>query len=66
MIYRESTTKHGEYDGHHIQVTLADFSSPPTKLVERGLLTEERDQHQYRSNDTVDVHTHQPPVPIQQ
>ena len=46
-----------EYDGHHIQITLADFSGPHKKLVERGLITEESDQHQYRFVDIVDVDT---------
>ncbi|MEJ0017689.1 MAG: hypothetical protein WDN25_14220 [Acetobacteraceae bacterium] len=36
VIYRESPTKHPEYDGHHIQITLADFSGPHKKLLERG------------------------------
>jgi hypothetical protein len=57
VIYRESAKKHGEYDGHHIQITLADFSGPHKKLVERGLITEESDQHQYRFVDLVDVDT---------
>jgi len=60
VIYRESATKHGEYDGHHIQITLADFSGPHKKLLERGLITEESDQHQYRFNDIVDVDTNKP------
>ena len=59
-IYRESATKHPEYDGHHIQITLADFSGPHKKLLERGLITEESDQHQYRFNDIVDVDTNKP------
>jgi len=60
VIYRESAAKHGEYDGHHIQITLADFSGPHKKLLERGLITEESDQHQYRFNDIVDVDTNKP------
>jgi len=60
VIYRESTAKYGEYDGHHIQITLADFSGPHKKLLERGLITEESDQHQYRFNDIVDVDTNKP------
>jgi len=57
VLYRESSVKHGEYDGHHIQITLADFSGPHKKLLERGLITEESDQHQYRFLDIVDVDT---------
>ena len=49
-----------EFDGHHIQITLADFSGPHRKLLERGLITEESDQHQYRFIDIVDVDTNKP------
>jgi hypothetical protein len=54
-VFRETTAKLPAYDGHHIQITLADFSGPHKKLVERGLITEESDQHQYRFTDIVDV-----------
>ena len=42
------------FDGHHIAIYLADFSGPYNKLMERGLITEESDQHQYRFLDVVD------------
>jgi hypothetical protein len=57
VTYRETDKPLAPYDGHHIQITLADFSSPHQKLVERGLITEESDQHQYRFVDIVDVDT---------
>ena len=60
VIYRESATQHPDYDGHHIQITLADFSGPHKKLLERGLISEESDQHQYRFLDIVDVDTNKP------
>ena len=60
VIYRETTAPIPEYDGHHIQITLADFSGPHKKLLERGLITEESDQHQYRFLDIVDVDTNKP------
>ena len=47
-------------DGHHIQITLVDFSGPHKKLLERGLISEESDQHQYRFLDIVDVDTNKP------
>jgi len=55
VTYRETDRTLPPYDGHHIQITLADFSGPHKKLVERGLITEESDQHQYRFVDIVDV-----------
>ena len=57
ILFRETDAKQPAYDGHHIQITLADFSGPHKKLLERGLITEESDQHQYRFNDIVDVKT---------
>ena len=60
VIYRESPVEQPEYDGHHIQITLADFSGPHKKLLERGLISEESDQHQYRFLDIVDVDSNKP------
>jgi hypothetical protein len=48
LIFRESDTPADAYDGHHIQVYVANFSGPHGRLVARGLLTEESNQHQYR------------------
>src|SRR3984885_11735691 len=60
VTYRHTKKKLPEYDGHHIQITLADFSGPHKKLLERGLISEESDQHQYRFLDIVDVDTKKP------
>jgi hypothetical protein len=60
VTFRETTARLPEYDGHHIQITLADFSGPHKKLLERGLISEESDQHQYRFLDIVDVDTNKP------
>jgi hypothetical protein len=65
VIYRETKAELPEYDGHHLQITLADFSGPHKKLLERGLITEESDQHQYRFLDVVDVDTNKPLVRIE-
>lgn len=48
LIFRESSGEIPPFDGHHIQVYIADFSGPHERLGERGLITEESDQHQYR------------------
>ncbi|WP_428486467.1 VOC family protein [Rhodopila sp.] len=65
VIYRETAEPQPEYDGHHIQITLVDFSGPHRKLLERGLISEESDQHQYRFLDVVDVDTNKPLVRIE-
>ena len=55
FVYRETDRPIPAYDGHHVQVYLADFSGPHKKLVERGLVFEESDQWQYRFKDIVDL-----------
>jgi hypothetical protein len=54
LRFRETTRPLPDYDGHHIQVYLVDFSGPHRKLLERGLITEESDEYQYRFRDLVD------------
>jgi len=55
FLYRETDRPLPAYDGHHIQLYLADFSGPHRKLRERGLVFEESDQWQYRFKDFVDL-----------
>ena len=57
LHFRETKEPLPPFDGHHIQVTLADFSGPHKKLQQRGLITEESDQWQYRFQDIVDLDT---------
>ncbi len=52
LIYRE-TADVPAYDGHHIAVYIASFSKPYRFLAERGLITEERRNHQIRFVDIV-------------
>jgi len=54
LIFRETKTRIPEYDGHHLQVYVCDFSQPHAALRKRGLVTEESDQFQYRFQDIVD------------
>ena len=53
LVFRE-TNRPAPYDGHHIQLYIADFSRPYAQLRERGLITEESNQHQYRFQELVD------------
>jgi catechol-2,3-dioxygenase len=57
LIFRETDAEQPPFDGHHVQISLVDFSGPHKRLLERGLVTEESDQHQYRFQDIVDVDT---------
>jgi predicted enzyme related to lactoylglutathione lyase len=54
LFFRETDRPVPAYDQHHIQVYINDFSGPHRKLVERGLIIQESDQHQYRFQDIVD------------
>jgi catechol 2,3-dioxygenase-like lactoylglutathione lyase family enzyme len=54
LRFRETSEAQPEFDGHHIAIYLADFSGPYKRMIERGLITEESDQHQYRFLDLVD------------
>lgn len=54
LVFRESANPPAAYDGHHIQVYVANFSRPHAALVERGVLSEESNQYQYRFVDIVD------------
>lgn len=45
------------YDGHHVAVYLHNFSRPHKRLLERGLVTREVNEHEYRFVDIVDLET---------
>jgi hypothetical protein len=57
LIFTETRRKIVPFDGHHIQIYVADFSGPYDKLRDRGLISEESSQHQYRFEDIVDLDT---------
>ena len=54
LIFRETAGTIPEYDGHHLEIYISDFSGPHKWLQERGLVTEESDQFQYRFKDIID------------
>lgn len=60
LLFREREASPAPYDGHHIAIYIADFSSPYMYLRERGLISEESDQHQYRFLDIVDPDSGRP------
>lgn len=57
LRFRESGRPRPAYDGHHVQIAVADFSGVHRRLLERGLVTEESNQSQYRFQDIVDLDT---------
>jgi len=54
LAFTETAAPIAAYDGHHIAVYVANFSAPHGRLLERGLITEESNQHQYRFQAIVD------------
>jgi hypothetical protein len=48
LRFRETDATIAPYDGHHIQVYIADFSGPYERLRARGLVSMETDEHEYR------------------
>jgi hypothetical protein len=63
IVFRESDAPLTQYDGHHIQIYVADFGGVHRRLGELGLVTEESSQFQYRFVDIVDPGT---AVPVTQ
>jgi len=54
LIFTETKQPLPEYDGHHIQVYIADFSGPYEWLKSRGLITMETDANEWRFQWIVD------------
>jgi catechol 2,3-dioxygenase-like lactoylglutathione lyase family enzyme len=57
MIFRETDRPLGDFDGHHVQIALANFSGPHALLHARGLITEESNDAQYRFQAITDLDT---------
>lgn len=55
LVLRETAQPLPVYDGHHLQITLADFSGAHRRLAARGLISEESNLSQYRFKDLIDV-----------
>jgi hypothetical protein len=55
LQFRETAAPQPEFDGHHVQIYVTDFSGPYRRLGERGLISQEDNQYQYRFRDIVDL-----------
>jgi hypothetical protein len=55
LQYRETDRPQPEYDGHHVQMYITNFSGPYRELSARGLIYSEDNQYQYRFRDIVDL-----------
>jgi catechol-2,3-dioxygenase len=54
LQFRETNSPLPDYDGHHVQIYITNFSGPYRRLLERGLVSQEDNQYQYRFRDLVD------------
>jgi hypothetical protein len=57
FVFRETDAAQAAYDGHHVQIDVANFSGPHRRLLELGLVTEESSLHQYRFKDIIELDT---------
>ena len=57
LLFRETDKPLPDYDEHHVQIYVVNFSGPHKRLGERGLVNREDNQYQYRFRDIVDLDT---------
>jgi hypothetical protein len=55
LLFRETDRPQPEYDGHHVQIYVTNFSGPHRALSERNLIFSEDNPYQYRFRDIVDL-----------
>jgi hypothetical protein len=55
LQFRETDRPQPEYDGHHVQIYVTNFSGPHKKLLKHGLVYSEDNPYQYRFRDIVDL-----------
>jgi hypothetical protein len=55
LLFRETDRPQPEFDAHHIQIYIVNFSGPHRRLAERNLVYSEDNQYQYRFRDIVDL-----------
>ncbi|MEO8248301.1 MAG: glyoxalase/bleomycin resistance/dioxygenase family protein [Burkholderiales bacterium] len=65
LDFVETNEPLASYDGHHIQIYLADFSGPYRRLKDCNLITRDTDPHEWRFIDIVDLDSAARPVVFQ-
>jgi len=60
LQFRETAAPRPDFDGHHIQIYITNFSGPYLRLMERGLVSKEDNQYQYRFRDIIDLESSKP------
>ena len=54
LAFRETNEPCESYDGHHIAIYVSNFSRPYAFFKDRGLISEEVRNHQFRFKEVVD------------
>ena len=57
LLFRETDKPLPDYDEHHVQIYVVNFSGPHQRLGARGLVNREDNQFQYRFRDITDLDT---------
>ena len=60
LRFREAGERSPAYDGHHVAIYVANFSRPYGWLKDRGLITEDARNHQFRFRTLVDPASGEP------
>jgi hypothetical protein len=60
LQFRETDRALPDFDGHHVQIYITDFSGPYRRLKERSLVSQEDNQYQYRFRDIIDLGSGKP------
>jgi hypothetical protein len=55
LLFRETDKPQPEFDAHHVQIYVVNFSGPHRRLSERGLVNREDNRYQYRFRDLIDL-----------
>src|SRR6266850_477577 len=55
LHFRETDRPQPDFDGHHVQMYITDFSGPYRRLQQRGLISAEDNRYQYRFRDIIDL-----------
>jgi hypothetical protein len=59
IFFRETGEPLRPYDGHHIQIYIADFSGPYRRLMQMQRISRETDSHEWRFCDIADPTTNE-------
>ena len=59
FIFRETNDPIPAYDGHHVAIYISDFYGPDKKLMDRGLISMESHQYEWRFIKIVDPDSNQ-------